>query len=266
MSKVTSKDGTSIDYSKVGNGPLLIIVTGASQFRGTDPSLGELAQLLADQFTVVTYDRRGRGKSGDTLPYAVEREIEDIAALIEANGGRASLLGYSSGATLAIEATVAGLPIDKAIAYEPPFVVEGSGRDPDRSGLVAKIDGALAAGDRREVARIFFVENVGIPPEAFEGMMASPFGETLLSIAPTLTYDTKIVDRAYPDQVWPERYRRNTVPVLLLDGDRTFPFLPFGVNALAKVLPNASRATLPGQDHGPAPQAIAPVIRDFLGL
>lgn len=265
MPKVTSKDGTQIAYDTVGSGPVLIQVTGASQFRGTDPKLGELANLLSDQFTVVDYDRRGRGESGDTPPYAVAKEIEDIAAIIAANGGRASLLGYSSGATLAIEAAVAGLPVDKVVAYEPPIVVAGSGRDPDRGYLVEKLDAALARGDRREVARIFFVESVGIPKEMFEGMMASPFGQVLQNIAPTLTYDAKIVDASYPNQKWPARYFTNKVPVLLVDGDKTFPFLPFGVNALHEVLAHSSRRTLPGQDHGPAPAAIAPAIREFLG-
>lgn len=265
MAKVASKDGTEIDYDKVGTGPVLIIVTGASQFRATDPALGELAKFLSDSFTVVNYDRRGRGESGDTPPYSVEREIDDIAALIAENGGRASLLGFSSGATLAIEAAVAGLPVDKVLAYEPPIVVEGSGVNPNRSALVPKLEAALAMGDRREVARIFFVESVGIPPESFEEMIGSPFGKVLEGIAPTLIYDSKIVDRAYPNQKWPERFATNKVPVLLLDGDRTFPFLPFGVNALSKVLANSSRRTLPGQDHGPAPEAIAPAIREFLG-
>jgi pimeloyl-ACP methyl ester carboxylesterase len=263
--KVTSKDGTEIDYDKVGFGPMLVIITGASQFRATDPRLAELAQLLSDQFTVINYDRRGRGKSGDTQPYSVEREIEDVAALIGAEGGRGSLLGFSSGAVLAIEAAVAGLPVDKVIAYEPPFIVEGSGRDPERSDLVPRLEAALEKGDRREVARIFFVDSIGIPAETFEGMMGSPFGKVLEGIAPTLIYDSKIVERAYPNQKWPARFFTNKVPVLLLDGEKTFPSLPFGVNALAEILANSSRRTLPGQDHGPAPAAIAPAIRDFLG-
>jgi pimeloyl-ACP methyl ester carboxylesterase len=262
---VESRDGTEISYDKVGSGPVLIVVTGASQFRKTDPESAELAHILSDQFTVINYDRRGRGMSGDNPPYSVQKEIDDIAVLIAANGDRASLLGYSSGAVLAIEAAIAGLPIDRVIAYEPPIVVEGSGRDPDRSDLIPRLDAALARGDRREVTRIFFVESVGLLPEEHEDMMNSPSGEVLEGIAPSLIYDSRIVDGAYPDQKWPERYRTNKVPVLLLDGDQTFPFIPIGVNALSKVLANSSRKTLPGQGHGPEPEAIAPVIREFLG-
>jgi pimeloyl-ACP methyl ester carboxylesterase len=212
----------------------------------------------------VTYDRRGRGESGDTQPYSVEREIEDIAALIAESGDHASLVGFSSGATLAIEAAVAGLPVDKVVAYEPPFIVEGSGANPNRSHLVPKLEAALAKGDRREVARIFFLESVGIPLKSFEEMMNSPQGKVLEGIAPTLIYDSKIVDRAYPNQKWPERFSANKTPILLLDGDKTFPALPHGVDALSEVLANSSRRTLPGQEHSPAPKAIAPVIREFL--
>src|SRR5437762_3134743 len=127
MAHVTSQDGTQIAYSKVGSGPGLIIVCGATQFRAFDPNLAVLANLLSPQLTVVTYDRRGRGESGNTLPFAPARELEDIAALVEVAGGRASLLGYSSGAVVALEAAVAGLPIDKVIMYEPPFILPDSG-------------------------------------------------------------------------------------------------------------------------------------------
>ena len=265
MSSVVSKDGTRIAYDATGTGPALVVVGGATQFRASDSSWPVLAGLLSDRFTVVTYDRRGRGESGDALPYAVAREIEDIAALIEAVGGRASLLGFSSGAVLAIEAAAAGLPVDRVIAYEPPIAVAGSGVDPDRGHLLRDALAALEAGDRRRVAEIFFTEAVGIPRMAFEGMMASPFGKVLDAIAHTLTYDLSVVDGAYPGQVWPERFGRTTTPVLILDGDRTMPFLPFGADAFARVLPNATRRTLPGQDHGPSPEAIAPAIREFLG-
>ena len=265
MGTAISADGTAIAYNVTGSGPALIVIGGATQFRATDASWPALAGLLADRFTVVNYDRRGRGESGDTLPYAAAREIEDIAALIAAMGGRASLLGFSSGAVLAIEAAAAGLPVEKVIAYEPPIVVAGSGVDPDRSHLLPSAIAALEAGDRRRVAEIFFLEAVGIPRMAFERMIGSPFGPVLEGIAHTLTYDLTIVDGAYPQQKWPDRFARTETPVLILDGDRTFPFLPFGADAFAQVLPNAARSTLQGQDHGPAPEAIAPAIRAFLG-
>ena len=262
---VKSRDGSLIAYDKVGSGPVLIVVSGASQFRAINPNFAEIARVLSDQFTVINYDRRGRGESGDTPPYSVQKEIDDIAALIAANGRRGSVLGFSSGAVLAVEAAVAGLPIDKVIAYEPPIAVEGSGRDTNWGNLIPRLDAALANGDRREVTRIFFVEGVGLTPDAYEGMMKPPSGPGLEAIAPTLIYDSRIVDAAYPGKQWPARYRTNKVPVLLLNGDKTFPFIPFGVDALSKVLANSSRGTLAGQDHGPKPEAIAPAIRKFLG-
>src|SRR5437870_4136162 len=117
MAKVTSRDGTEIAYSKVGSGPALIVVCGATQFRAFDPNLAALAELLAPRFTVITYDRRGRGESGNASPFSTRRELEDIAALVGVGGGRASLLGYSSGAVVALEAAAAGLPIDKVVMY-----------------------------------------------------------------------------------------------------------------------------------------------------
>ena len=148
MPTVTSRDGTTIAYSKTGNGPTLILVSGATSFRAFDPSQQALADLLADQFTTIAYDRRGRGESGDTQPYATEREIEDIAALIAANGGHAFVLGFSSGAVLALEATAAGLPIDKLVMYEPPFVMAGSGFPPPPADYVETLDRMTASGDR----------------------------------------------------------------------------------------------------------------------
>jgi pimeloyl-ACP methyl ester carboxylesterase len=261
---VRSTDGAEISYDKTGAGPVLILVAGASQYRSINPTFAELGRVLGDQFTVINYDRRGRGLSKDAEPYAVQKEVDDIGALIAANGGRASLLGFSSGAILAIEAAVAGLPVDKVIAYEPPFVVEGSGVDPNRSHLVPKLEAALASGDRREVTRIFFVESVGIPAAQYEGMMNSPAGKGIEAIAHTLIYDSKIADAAYPNQKWPERFRTNKVPTLLLNGDKTFPMIPYGVDALHKALGNSSRKTLPGQDHGVKAEAIAPAVRAFL--
>ncbi len=262
---VKSRDGTLIAYDKVGSGPVLIVVSGASQFRAINPSFAEIARALSDQFTVVNYDRRGRGESGDTPPYSVQKEIDDIAALIAANGNRASLLGFSSGAVLAIEAAVAGLAVDKVIAYEPPIAVKGSGRDTNWGHLIPRLEAALGRGDRREVTRIFFMEGVGLTPDVYEGMMKPPSGPGLEAIAPTLIYDSRIVDGAYPNQTWPNRYRTNKVPVLLLSGDKTFPFIPFAADALSRMLANSSRGTLRGQDHGPKPEAIAPAVRKFLG-
>ena len=152
MPLVASKDGTSIAYNKTGTGPALIVVTGATAFRGFDPNLQILADLLAAKFTVINYDRRGRGESNDAGPYdpktAPAHEIEDIAALIEMAGGRASLLGFSSGSVLALEASAAGLPVDKLVMYEPPFILPGQDFPPPAPDYVETLTRFGAGSDK----------------------------------------------------------------------------------------------------------------------
>ena len=160
MSDVRSKDGTTIAYERSGSGPALILVDGALCSRAFGPS-PKLAPLLARHFTVYAYDRRGRGESGDTPPYSPEREVEDIAALIEAAGGSASLLGLSSGGALALEAAASGLPVDKVVAYEPPYVDDGG----QRGGAAheGQLKRLLAGGDRGGAVKYFMKDMVGAP-------------------------------------------------------------------------------------------------------
>lgn len=265
MGKVTSKDGTQIAYSKVGTGPALIIVCGATQFRAFDPNLAVLAELLAPKFTVITYDRRGRGESGNTLPFAPQREIEDIAALVDAAGGHASLLGYSSGSVLALEAAAAGLPIDRLVMYEPPFVLPGSPFPPPPADYVETLERFTAAGDGASSAA-YFMRSVGMTDEMIEGARQSPMWPIMVSIGPTIAYDGHFMfDGYYTAGNFPARWQQATLPVLVLNGDASFPFMPQAADAVAKELPNASRKTLAGQDHGPKPEVLAPVLREFLG-
>jgi pimeloyl-ACP methyl ester carboxylesterase len=264
MAKVASKDRTAIAYSKVGSGPALIIVTGATAFRAFDPNLAVLADLLAPKFTVVTYDRRGRGESGNTLPFSPQREIEDIAALVEMAGGRASLLGYSSGAVVALEAAASGLPIDRVVMYEPPFVLPGTGFPP-AADYVETLNRMTASGDK-DAAPAYFMQSVGMPPEAIEGAKASPMWPIMQSIGPTIAYDGQFMfDGYYTAGKFPERWKHATMPVLVLNGDASFPFMPAAADAVAAALPNATRKVLAGQDHGPKPEVMAPVLREFLG-
>jgi pimeloyl-ACP methyl ester carboxylesterase len=266
MAKVTSKDGTAIAYSRVGSGPALIIVTGATAFRDFDPNLAALADLLAPDFTVITYDRRGRGESGDTLPFSPQREIEDIAALVEAAGGRASLLGYSSGAVVALEAAASGLPIDRLVMYEPPFVLPETGFPPPAPDYVETLNRMAASGDK-DAAPAYFMRSVGMPPEAIEGAKASPMWPIMRSIGPTIAYDGQFMfDGYYTAGQFPERWKQVTVPVLVLNGDASFPFMPAAADAVAATLLNATRKVLEGQDHGPKPEVMAPVLREFLRL
>src|SRR3569833_18033 len=196
MPNVTSMDGTTIAYSKTGNGPALIVVCGATQFRAFDPSLAVLADLLAPNYTVITYDRRGRGDSTDTQPYSTRREIEDIAALVDAAGGHASLLGYSSGSVLALEAAAAGLPIDKLVMYAPPFVLPGQPFPPPPADYVEALDKMTASGDR-DAAPAYFMQSVGMPTEMVEGMKHAPMWPIMQSIGPTIAYDGRIMFEGY---------------------------------------------------------------------
>ncbi|MEO7222325.1 MAG: alpha/beta fold hydrolase, partial [Devosia sp.] len=223
------------------------------------------AVLLADSFTVVQYDRRGRGHSGDTQPYAVGREIEDLAAVIEAVGGHASLLGMSSGSVLAIEAAASGLPVDKIVVYEPPFIVDDS-RPGFPEDYVETLDGFIAQGKRGEAVEYFMTVAVGIPADQVDGMKASPFWPVMEGVAHTIAYDGRIMVDAFIDKKLPvDRWSTVAAPGLVLDGDASFAFMKAAADAVADALPNANRETLAGQTHGADPAVIAPVLKRFLG-
>ncbi len=265
MAIVTSEDGTKIAYTSVGSGPALIIVCGATQFRAFDSSLAVLAGLLAPAHTVITYDRRGRGESGDTQPFSPQREIEDVAALVEIAGDGASLLGYSSGAVVALEAAAAGLPIARVILYEPPFVLPESGFPAPPADYVEQLNRMTASSDK-DAAPAYFMASVGMPSQAIEGAKTSPMWPIMQSIGPTIAYDGQFMfDAYYTTGKFPDHWQRAKLPVLVVNGDASFPFMPAAADAVAKALPNASRKTLAGQDHGPKPEVMAPVIREFLG-
>lgn len=262
MPHVTSADGTRIAYTATGSGPAVIYVMGATAYRAIDQLAAPLAAALADRFTVIAYDRRGRGESTDTLPYAVEREIDDIAALIDAVGGRAHLFGLSSGAVLAAEAAAAGLPVDRLALYEPPFVTT-PGFPPPPADYIETLDGFTARGDKGG-AVAYFLSTIGMPPEQIEGMKASPFWAMMEPIGPTIAYDGRIMFRAYyTEGRFPERWQRITQPTLVINGDATFPFIPAAAEAVTAALPNATHRVLPGQGHGPTVAAIAPLLADF---
>src|SRR5918998_1259904 len=160
MNRVTSRDGTSIAFDRLGDGPPVILVCGGSTDRMAN---APLAELLAEHFTVFNYDRRGRGDSWDTAPYAVEREVEDIDAVVAVAGGSASVYGTSSGAALALEAAASGLAITKLALWEPPYIVEGSPRPPaDTARIYTEL---VAAGRRGDAGEDFIGNLVGLPPE-----------------------------------------------------------------------------------------------------
>lgn len=254
-----SKDGTTIGFDRVGKGPSVILVAGAFQFRAIDQRSAQLAQLLSKDFMVIHYDRRGRGESTDTLPYAVDREIEDLQALIKAAGGSAVAFGMSSGAVLCLEASSRGLPLTKLALYEAPF---NSG---DSSALQASRDytsklNALLAENRRGDAVALAMTFFGTPPQMVEGMRHAPVWPLFESVAPTLAYDNAIMrDGSVPVKT----IASVKVPTLAIDGGASPAFMGNAANAIAAALPGAKRRTLPGQTHAYDPEVLAPVLREF---
>lgn len=261
MQTVTSQDGTQVAYDKQGNGPPVVLVSGALVTRSSDT---ELAELLARHFTVYSYDRRGRGDSGDTKPYSVEREIEDIEALIDEAGGLAYLYGISSGACLALEAAAKlGGKVKKLAVYEAPYD-EAEGAAEEWKRFRAELTELLAA-DRRGDAIVLHLKFVGAPDEAIARMKASPVWADMEAIAPTLAYDAAVVgeDRSVPVELAAE-VKANT---LVMDGGASREIMPFmhaTAERLARAIPNAQRRTIEGQGHDVSSGALAPVLVEFL--
>lgn len=256
----TSKDGTRIAYEKVGKGSALILIGGALSDRKGG---AELARLLAPQFTVYTYDRRGRGDSTDTPPYTLKREIEDLEAVIDAAGGSANVYGKSSGAGLAIHATAAlDAKVKKLAIYEAPYS-EAEGAAAAWKLFRAKITGLLG-NDRREEAVTAFMKFVGTPEAAITKLKASPAWAGMVAMAPTLEYDNDILgdDRVVPVTVAKEI----KVPVLIMDGGASVgpvPSMKATADKLGKAIKGSQRKTLEGQDHNASAKALAPVLAAF---
>jgi pimeloyl-ACP methyl ester carboxylesterase len=258
----TSRDGTKIAYDKVGKGPALVIVGGALSARS---GASEFAEALAPHFTVYSYDRRGRGESGDTKPYSVRREIEDLEAVIEAAGGSAYVYGKSSGASLSLRtAALLGDKIPKLALYEAPYS-EAEGAAEEWKALRVEIDKLLAAGRRAEaVSR--FLEFTGAPKAAIAGMKASPAWKPMVAMAPTLAYDNAVVgeDRSVPVQA----AAKVKAKTLVMDGGasaKTMPFMRPTADKIARAIPDADRRTLDGQDHDVDPKVLTEaLVRFFL--
>ncbi|MDQ5853679.1 MAG: alpha/beta hydrolase [Chloroflexota bacterium] len=262
MRTVTSKDGTTIAFDQSGKGPALILVGGAFEQRAMDSETSQLAAfpLLAQHFTVFHYDRRGRGDSTDTQPYAVEREIEDIEALIDAAGGSAFVSGISSGAALAMEAAIALPGKIKGLAmYEPPY----NSDEPARHAWKAyrrQLEVLLAEGRRGDAVGLFMT-SLGMPADQLEGMRQHPLWPMWEAVAPTLAYDAAVLGEEA--SVPTERAARVAVPTLIMDGSASYPFMHITATALADTIPNAQHRTLEGQPHEVAAEAIAPVLVEF---
>ncbi len=258
MKKVISKDGTEIGYETSGKGLAVILVDGALCYQSFGP-MPELAKLLAPHFTVHTYDRRGRGGSGNRQPYTLDREIEDIEALIDMAGGSAFVFGTSSGACLALEAAIKlGRKIKKLAMYEPPYQ-SGDGVLPAWMDYRKKLTESLSAG-RRGDAVVLFMQFVGTPAEQVEGMRQSPGWPMFEVVAPTLAYDAAAMgeDRMAPVK----RAASLSVPALVMNGS-AIPFMLDTATTLAKAIPHAQQRTLEGQTHNVDLQVLAPQLVEF---
>jgi pimeloyl-ACP methyl ester carboxylesterase len=259
--KATSKDGTRISFDKAGKGPALIVVGGALSDRsGGAP----LAKVLAPHFTVYSYDRRGRGDSTDTPPYAVAREIEDLEALIEEAGGTAFVHGQSSGAVLALKAAEA-LPtkVKKLSLYEPPFIIDDS-RPLPPGDYDRHISQLVGANQRGEAVEYFLTQVVGMPGQAVAGMRKSPMWAASEKLAHTLPYDIAVLDGGMEGRPFKaETWTGTTVPTLVLAGGASPEWIRNSTRSLAEVLPNAQQKTLQGQAHNAAPDVLGPELEKF---
>jgi len=266
MKKVISKDGTPIAFDQSGQGPALILVAGATATRLAEASL---AAALAPYFTVFAYDRRGRGESGDTAPYAVEREVEDIDTLINEAGGKAFVFGHSSGAVLALEAArLLPTRITKLAVYEPPFIIDDS-RPPAPEDYAPQLIELVSSGRRGEAIE-YFMTVVGAPAEMVAQMRQSPMWPGLEDLAHTLAYDGTIMGNTMRGDPLPLRkWASVTVPTLVMDGtvfmgrEESHVFLRHGAQELAHILPDAQNCTLEGQDHGPADDVLVPALKAY---
>ncbi|MFE2302770.1 alpha/beta fold hydrolase [Streptomyces sp. NPDC059445] len=255
--KTISRDGTPIAYERHGDGPTVVLVGGAMC---TGATLAPLAEALSDRFGAVTYDRRGRGDSGDTAPFAVAREIEDIAALIETFGGSAALYGISSGGALALEAAMSGLPVREVVVYETPFAVdEVAGKQ--RAEYTERLT-ELLGQDRRGDAVELFLTLVGTPPEMISGVRMSHAWPGMEAIAPTLAYDDAAMGRG-ESRVPRERLAALSLPLLSVAGDASPAWMREAARSIAEAAPNGSYRTLEGQTHMVDPRVLAPVLAEF---
>ena len=261
MRTVISKDGTPIAFDQSGQGPALILVASATATRLDEASL---AAALAPHFTVFAYDRRGRGDSGDTAPYTVEREVEDIDALITEAGGSAFVFGHSSGAVLGLEAARL-LPgkIEKLAMYEPPFIIDDS-RPPVPRDYVPHLNELIAAGRRGEAVEYFMTDALLVPAAMIAQMRNTPMWTQIEAVAHTIPYDGIIMgDTMSGNPLTLRKWASVTVPTLVMVGGASPAFFHSGAQMLVDTLPNAQYRTLAGQDHGPAGEVLAPALKEF---
>lgn len=262
---VTSKDGTTIAFEQSGMGEPIILVDAALADRN---GTAKLARLLAKKFTVINYDRRGRGKSTDTHPYAVEREVEDIEALIDSTSRSVYLFGSSSGSVLALEATnKLGKKVKGLFMYEPPFIIDDS-HHPMPSDFGRQISKLIETGRRNDAVKLFFHKGMGIP-SVFVTMMRwlMPGWSEMANIAHTIPYDLAVLSGTQDGKPLPtKRWASTEVPVLVMVGGKSEAFFHTAAEALSNILPSAQYRSLEGRNHSAvlmAPRTIAEVMEEF---
>jgi pimeloyl-ACP methyl ester carboxylesterase len=258
----TSADGTRIAYETVGSGPPLVIVEGAF---GTRVDAREYASALSGRLTAACYDRRGRGDSGDTQPYAPARELEDLRAVIDALGGSAFVYGHSGGGVLSLDAVAAGLPITKLAVYEPPFTIDDS-HPPYPDGWVETLRSMVEAGRRGDALAEFWRTGPLMPASEIEKLRQAPVWTQWESLAHTLIDDYEVLgDRIAGRPLAAAWAGSITIPVLVFEGGDSPAWLRNVVTSLEAILPNATKRTLPGQRHNPPADVIAPILESFYG-
>jgi pimeloyl-ACP methyl ester carboxylesterase len=256
MNTVNSKDGTPIAFDRSGEGAPIILVVGAFNDRSTG---APLAATLSAHFTVFNYDRRGRGASGDSTLYAIEREIEDLAALLDEAGGSASVFGYSSGAILALKAAARGLTLSRLALYEPPFLLE-DGFPKLAQEISVQLTELLSSGRRGDAVELYQTELVGIPAQIVAQMRQAPFRPALENIANTLVYDATLTGDM---GVLAEQLPSISVPTLVISGGNSQARMRSAAQTLAGALPNAQHRSLSGQTHDIVAEVLAPVLEAF---
>jgi len=259
MEKLRSADGTTIAFDRTGHGPALVLVVGAFCDRHTT---GSLARLLAPAFTVFEYDRRGRGASGNAAVYGVEREVEDLAAVVAVAvvaGEAPFVFGHSSGAVLVLEAAARDVPITKLIAYEPPFIV-GNSRERPGADLADRLATLVSEGSRGDAVKLFLTEAIQVPAHFVEIIESGPDWTSMIAIAHTLSYDVTLCNN---NEMSKALLATIHIPTLVLGGSNSPGWYHDTVRAVAAAIPNARHQFLDGQGHNAADDVLARVLIDF---
>jgi pimeloyl-ACP methyl ester carboxylesterase len=252
MEKRVSRDGTKIAYDRSGSGPALVLVTGAFCDRATG---APIAEAMSDRFTVYRFDRRGRGDSGDTPPWEVAREVEDLAAVAEATGEAPLLYGHSSGGALVLEAAAAGVPARRVVVYEPPYA-PGEGTLPETADRLA----ALCRDDRPGEAAALFLRSTGMPDQQLTDMRSAPFWSQMVALAPQLEYDVRLANGGSPPV---QKLTGIDCPTLALAGGLSAPWAPAAAEAIAHAVPHGESRILEGQRHAVEHTVVVAILDEF---